>query len=190
MDIRNAVLLSFWKSCPGCCFLSRLSMSLAFLISSLVSPRITDTFSILLYISLIAGSHWVPLPMSSKNRYFAFIFLGYSGGYDTPKFDGSLMEQILSRICRCFRGSTLWEPDRVPLFEPFEAADGDLVITPFSADSWSKFFEISFSYTPILWEDCLSTPALRCRVNMIFFGAGTFCSYLEFLRDENNGVDF
>ena len=110
-------------------------MSLAFLISSLVSPRITDTFSILLYISLIAGSHWVPLPISSKNRYFAFIFLGCSGGYDTPKFDGSLMEQILCRIYRCFRGSTFWEPDRLPLADPLEAADGDLVIIFFSADN-------------------------------------------------------
>ena len=73
--------------------------------------------------------------MSSKNRYFAFTFLGYSGGYDTPKFDGSLMEQMLARIYRCFRGSTFYEPDRLPLAEPLDAADGDLVISYFSAEN-------------------------------------------------------
>ena len=45
------------------------------------------------------------------------------------------MEQMLARIYRCFRGSTFYEPDRLPLAEPLDAADGDLVISYFSAEN-------------------------------------------------------
>ena len=163
-------------------------MSFAFLIWSMVSPRITDTFFIFSSISLILGFQQSDLPSNWKNLSDDLIFFVLSGGLETPGFFGSLTELKLARKFDCLTAS-FFDPAEVCNFEPLDASEGDLESSLEIAFGSRKFVCTLFRLPPIFPAYPLLSGCSKYLPNTVFFRDGSWCSCLEFLSETKAGVE-